>query len=96
MKVKRRFPNYFTGFEETEHEVNDYQDLISIDWIKDLNTHPTSMGMYYSPNERGGPDYLMHLFKGKDKVLYFVVGYIFGNGEDLGLTDYNKIIERKK
>ena len=34
MKVKRRFPNYVVGFEETTHEFKTIDDLKEIDWIK--------------------------------------------------------------
>jgi hypothetical protein len=34
MKIKRRFPNYFSDFEETEHEVSTKKELMNIEWIK--------------------------------------------------------------
>jgi len=36
MKVKRRFPNFFSGYEDqkTEHEVSSKEELMEIDWIK--------------------------------------------------------------
>ena len=98
MKIKRRFPNFFSGFEETEHEVNSLAELLEIPWIKAYDEIPNHMGMYYSPNESkkydsNAPDHLMSLTRGKDdKVIYFVVGYIFGNGKDLGLEDYQNFI----
>ena len=35
-KIKRRFPNYFSGFEETEHEVKTREELEHIDWIEHM------------------------------------------------------------
>jgi len=96
MKIKRRFPNFFTGFEETEHEVNSKEELLELDWVKNLFEIPNHMGMFYSPNDSKldpAPDYLMSLTKGKSgKVVYFVVGYIFGDGKELGLEDYKNFI----
>jgi hypothetical protein len=98
MKIKRRFPNFFSGFEETEHEINTLDELLEIPWIKAYDEIPNHMGMYYSPNESkkydpNAPDYLMSLTRDKNgKVIYFVVGYIFGNGKDLGLEDYQNFI----
>ena len=87
MKIKRRFPNYFTGFEETEHEIETLDELKQIDWVANLLEMKNNLGLFYSPN-KDGPDYLMHLSKGKEKIIYFVVGYIFGEAKELGLTDY--------
>jgi hypothetical protein len=93
MKLKRRFPNFFTGFEETEHEVNSLEDLHNIDWIKHLNEIPNWLGLYYSPSGSAtGPNYLMSLTQGEDEVVYFVIGYLYGSGKDLGLQDYKEII----
>jgi len=100
MKIKRRFPNYFDGFEETEHDVNSKEELLEIDWIKSLLEIPNHMGMFYSSINRekylesfdSAPDLLMSLVKEDDKVIYFVVGYIYGSGKNLGLEDYKKYI----
>lgn len=92
MKVKRRFPNYFTEFEETEHEINSKEELLELDWIKQLKNDDRWVGLYYSPKTfNDNPDYLMSLFRrGDGKISYFVIGYLFGDGKELGLTDYNE------
>lgn len=99
MKIKRRFPNYFTGFEETEHEVHSKEELLEIPWIKDYNKIKGHIGMFYSPKDsrfNDVPDYLMSLSKGSDdEIIYFVVGYIFGDGKELGLEDYNEFIRKQ-
>ena len=101
MKIQRRYPNYFSGFEETEHEVSSKEELLQIDWIEELLKIPNHMGMFYSPSTlrvkysqpiETAPDLLMSLTKRDDKVTYFVVGYIYGDGSELGLEDYNKFI----
>jgi hypothetical protein len=103
MKIKRRFPNFFSGFEETEHEVNSLNELLEIEWIKNYNNIPNHMGIFYSPNPIREtyplfkydeyPDFLMSLTRDNDgKIIYFVVGYIYGNGEDLELKDYNEFL----
>ena len=95
MKVKRRFPNYFSGFDETEHEVSSNGDLMDIEWIKGYNDIPEWMGLYYSPQDskyEDMPDLLMSLSKEKNKVVYFVVGYIYGDGAKLGLKNYKDYV----
>jgi len=104
MKIIRRFPNFFSGFEETEHEVNTLDELLEIPWIKAYEEIPNHMGVFYSPNharETYGalkpdeyPDYLMSLTRRSDgTVVFFVVGYIYGDGKDLGLEDYENHIK---
>ncbi len=92
MKIKRRFPNFFSGFEDeiTEHEVNSKEELLEIPWIKAYNDIPNHMGVFYAPRDYPEyPDLLMSLTRSESgKVIYFVVGYIFGNGAALGLEDY--------
>jgi hypothetical protein len=94
MKIKRRFPNFFSGFEdeETEHEVNSYEELIEIPWIKAYKEIPNHMGVFYAHHDsqfEPNPDLLMALTRKKNgEVVYFVVGYIYGNGAELELTDY--------
>ena len=98
MKIKRRFPNYFTGFEVTEHEVSSKEELLEIPWIKAYKEIKNHMGMFYSPNESkkydpNAPDHLMSLSRREDgSVCFFVVGYIFGNGAELGLEDYQNFL----
>ena len=94
MRIRRRYPNFFTGFEETEHEVNTLNEVLEIPWIKAYNEIPNHIGIFYSPSESKKydsslPDYLMSLTRRKDgTVAFFVVGYIFGDGKDLGLENY--------
>jgi hypothetical protein len=92
MRLKRRFPNFFSGFEETEHEVNSFDELMEVPWIKAYTENPKFAGMFYSPNDskfETSPDYLMALWHKDDgSITFFVVGYIFGDGEELGLKDY--------
>jgi hypothetical protein len=96
MKVKRRFPNFFSGYEDqmTEHEVNTKEELLAIPWIKAYENIPNHMGVFYAPRDYSdSPDCLMSLTRGKDgKVIFFVVGYIFGDGAELGLEDYTKFL----
>ena len=87
MKVKRRFPNFFTGFEATEHEVSNYDELIQIDWIKHLIEKPAKLS-YSKSSFNDTPSLLMATDCDNDSK-YFVVGYIYGNPEELGLTDFN-------
>lgn len=96
MIVRRRFPNFFSGFEDdiTEHEVNSYEELMEIPWLKDKKDINGHIGIFFSPDNpdhpgtSDRPDYLMTLSKGKTETIYFVIGYIFGDGKKLGLTNY--------
>jgi hypothetical protein len=94
MKVKRRFPNFFSGFEETEHEVTTQEELLEIPWIKAYDEIPNHMGVFYAPKDHPDyPDYLMSLARKEDgEVIFFVVGYIFGDARELGLEDYTKFL----
>ena len=76
MILTRRFPNYFTGFEETTHQVNNMEEMLAIDWVKNasevdkfkrfsLSFHP-AMGGFPAQN------HLMAEYEGGD--VYFVIG----------------------
>lgn len=91
MKIKRRFPNFFSGFEdETEFNVNSKEELLEIHWIKELNKIPDYIGVFYSPNSFSeSPDLLMALYeKMNGKIEYYAIGYIYGDGSKLGLKNY--------
>jgi|TARA_R110000851_G_scaffold196444_2_gene347359 hypothetical protein len=97
MKIKRRFPNSFSGFEVTEHEVTNNKELLEIEWVKYLVDMDNHIGMFYSPTNFGdNPNLLMNLSQGNDSIIYFAVGYIFGEPKELGLTDYLDYIEENK
>jgi len=97
MKIKRRFPNFFSGFEETEHEVSNNKELLDIDWVKHLCNMDRHIGMFYSPSSYDDiPSSLMHLSQGSDSIIYFVVGYIFGDPKELGLTEYLEYIKENE
>jgi hypothetical protein len=98
MKIKRRFPNFFTGFEETEHEVNSNEELMAIDWISSYKDIPNHLGVFCEKSKNDSPSYLLSLTwdNTEKEVIYFVVGYIFGNPDELGLQDYNDFITKYK
>lgn len=96
MKIKRRFPNYFSGFEESEHEVNSLEELHEIEWIKSYKSITSHIGVFYSVGSSKG-DYLMSLGRdSNNKIYYFVVGYIFGSGASLGLKEYSDYIKQNE
>ena len=39
-RIKRRYPNYVSGFEETENEVDTIEELKEIDWVKKMINNP--------------------------------------------------------
>lgn len=98
MIIKRRYPAFFTGFEETEHEVSTKEDVLNINWIKDIQKVPGHYGIFYSPSGlKDSPDVLMTLNDNgtSTKRIYFAVGYIIGGkGSDLGLEDYLEHINK--
>ena len=100
MIVERRYPNFFTEFKVTTHEVKSNEELMEIDWIKSKSDIEGHIGMFCSnsdkTNERS-PDYLMALaMSPSGKFIYFVVGYIYGDSKELGLTDYKEYMSNYK
>lgn len=95
MIVRKRYPNYVTGLEVTEHDVNSKKELHEIDWIK--NWMMDGWTIAYCPKQKTNqseiiqtePDYLIGF---KSKESYFVIGYIFGDGLELGLSNYENLI----
>jgi hypothetical protein len=87
MRIVRRFPNFFSGFETTEHEVNNYEELIQIDWCKNIIDMGDRLEYSLSGALSGGPNYLMSV---KDTETYFVIGYIYGNPEEIGLKEWDR------
>lgn len=96
MKVVRRFPNFFDGYdnEKTEHDVNSKEVLLEIPWIKAYKEIPNHMGVFYALRDYPEyPDLLMSLVRSDSgEVIYFVVGYIYGNGAELGLENYENYL----
>jgi hypothetical protein len=92
MKIKRRFPNFFTVDDEdlTEHEVSSFEELVNIDWIKN-SIDEGGIVAYSVNNYSASYNHLMMVF---DEKTYFVVGYIFGDGKELNLKDYKELIKK--
>lgn len=94
--VRRRFPNSFSGFEETEHLITNRKELEEISWVDHLlklkGHHALAISKAESDYEEGRHK-LMHLSHYDEKYggckVYFVVGYIMGEPVDkLGLKDW--------
>lgn len=73
-----------------ENYVKDYNELINIDWIKNIWID-YGYSIAYSPIELYD-DNICHLMSVKNKS-YMVIGFIHGDGKDLGLMDYNDLIK---
>lgn len=87
MKIRRRYPNYFSGFEETEHEVKTLKDVKEIDWVKQWSEDD----MFHS--YAGSDNLLMTVMMYDEKYggckSWWVIGHIIdGTAEDLGLKHY--------
>ncbi len=102
--IKRRFPNFFSGFEdqETEHEVSSRQDLEEIDWIKHCTTNPNHHTLAVSPKPYDWGSHLLLTLGDYDEEYggcksFWVIGYIKGDPlEDLGLPHSDPLIARHK
>lgn len=97
MKIKQRFPNYFSGFEPKEFEVTNNEELNNLKWLKDVASSPNHYGFFYSKGSQDTPDLLMALVTDPDNfnVKHFVIGYIFGDATELGLEDYLPHVQPK-
>ena len=79
-KLKRRFPNFFSGFTETEHEFTTKEELLKIDWVDGLTKykdfHKLSIGDGHSswPNSDGRQALMVELEGGHK---WFVVGWLW-------------------
>jgi len=101
--IRRRFPNYFSGFEETEHEVENRQDLESIDWVANAFNLDQTYSLAIStsePNEWRPDDPLVHSLMtvtNYDEKFggcrgWWVIGYIIGdNAEELDLPEWTDL-----
>jgi len=83
--LKRRYPNFVSGFEETEHLVFNQQDLLNIDWVKHLaemkNFHRFSQSVHsFGDSKKFG--LMAESDQGK---VFYVVGWLT---EDLGLPEW--------
>lgn len=76
-RLRRRFPNYVSGFPETIHEISSEEEFLKIDWIEAMTKQA---GFYrFSQNEIGGPNpgsqvaLMLELNEGKN---FFVIGWL--------------------
>jgi len=99
-KIKRRFPNYMTGFEETEHFVDTVEELEKVDWIDNWKSEASGFYKFAiskSKSEINEYHHLMALLNYDEKFggckSWWVIGYITGdNVDELGLEEYHKLI----
>ena len=100
MIVERRYPNFFTEFQVTTHDVNSIEELMEIDWIKSKSDIEGHIGMFCSSSDKINklsPDRLMALaMSPSGNFVYLVVGYIYGDSKELGLTDYKEYMSNYK
>jgi hypothetical protein len=91
IKIKRRFPNYFSGFEETEHFIDSREELEKIGWVNDVINNKSFYCLGISKSERNSHLMVLNNYDvnyGGCKS-YWVIGYISGeNIDDLNLPDY--------
>ena len=80
MILKRRFPNYFTGFKETEHPIKNLKDIYNIEWVKDGLALNEDSKLAYSNTGKENVYSLMLLSNYVEKYggykVWFVIGYL--------------------
>lgn len=102
--ITRRFPNYFSGFEETVHEVSDLKELEEIDWVANAinnKQHHTLAIDIEKPNKWRPDDVVTHslmaLTNYDEKYGgckgWWVIGRIVGEPvAELGLIQWDTLI----
>lgn len=97
-KIKRRFPNFVTGFEETEHQVTNRDELEKIEWVDDMMKSPDFYMLATDKSDRDDiPHSLMILTHYNEEYggckSWWVVGYIIGGDiESLDLPQWQTLI----
>ena len=106
--IRRRFPNYCTGFEETEHQINNRQDLESIDWVKHAFENKQTYCLAISVDDgsyRREGEKLIHtlmIVTNYDEEFggckgWWAIGYIIGdNVDELDLPEWETLTGNHK
>ena len=92
IKIKRRYPAYFTDFDETENYVKNNKELMEVDWVKDFCNFKGNLGLSYTKrNDPNLPELLHHSWRNNDGIVRtYVIAYIYGSGAKLGLNQYKE------
>jgi len=92
-KLRRRFPNCFTGYEETEHEFSTLEEMLEIDWVKNATQQPDYHQLSVGSENWGDKKSLM--IELNDGNTWFVIGWLWLENEiDLPKWEHPK--RRKK
>jgi len=93
--VRRRFPNYFSGFEEeeTEHIINNIADLENIDWVSHITKDKTHYSLAISETNEDNLYLLMSLLNYDENYggckSWWAIGFIRGDSiNELNLPDF--------
>lgn len=101
--ITRRYPNYFSGFEETVHTVDNLKELEEIDWVANAINYKNHHTLAISTKEpdKWNPDkevvhHLMALTNYDEKYggckRWWVIGKIVGEPvSELGLTEWTDL-----
>lgn len=87
MVIKRRT---YGDMPKNEQNASTLEELQNIDWIKEVWLNG-GYKLAYSPSHNNIFDFTA-LMAVKDKT-YFVIGYIHGDGKELGLENYINLIK---
>lgn len=95
VKVKRRFPNFVSGFDETEHTVYSMEELLEVDWIKHITDGESFHKLAIGREEREDiPDTLMVVTHYDQEYggckLWWVIGYVLEG--DLDLPEWTTLV----
>lgn len=99
-KVRRRYPNYMTGFEETEHFIDTRDELEKVDWVDNWKSasgfHTLAISKATRDYEQGQHS-LMALLNYDEKFsgckTWWVIGFITGEPiDELELEEWDSLI----
>lgn len=75
-KVKRRYPAFFSGFEETENEFTTEAEFWKIEWVREIASYPAFMGYFWEPNYDSSKTMLISRSNGVKVPRNYVVAYL--------------------
>lgn len=89
MKVRKRLLVKQDGYKIIQHEVENLKELLEVYWIKAIMNSKDSIGLCYSdgPDIDDSVDLLLYKSENnRGEFEYQVIGYLYGDGKELGLT----------
>ena len=101
-RLERRYPNYMTGFEETEHTISSMEELELVDWVANWKNSNGFYSFAISKSRWDDSPHTLMVLQNYDEEyggckLWWAIGYIWGDSiEDLVLQEYSDLIGNHK